>query len=118
GEEMEDAAGYGWEVGPRKLDWAKLIEAKDRELDRLHGIYMKLLAGSKVKVIDGHGELVDAHTVAVGDQKFTAERIMIATGGWPTPPDIPGKQFVISSNEALDLKTLPKRIVIIGGGYI
>ncbi|MEJ0070606.1 MAG: glutathione-disulfide reductase [Pseudomonadota bacterium] len=117
-EAFEDAAGFGWEVGPRKLDWAKLIGIKDRELDRLHGIYMKLLENAKVRVIDGRGELVDAHTVAVGDQRFTAERIMIATGGWPTLPDIPGKEFGITSNEALDLKQLPKRILIVGCGYI
>jgi glutathione reductase (NADPH) len=117
-EEFADAAGYGWEVGPRALDWAKLIGAKDRELDRLHGIYMKLLENSKVRVIDGHGEFVDAHTVAVGNQRFTAERIMIATGGWPTLLDIPGKELAITSNEALDLKALPKRIVVMGGGYI
>src|SRR5258708_36162920 len=80
GEEFEDAAGFGWDVGPRTLDWAKLIETKDRELDRLHGIYMRLLANSNVKVIDGRGELVDAHTVKVGAATYTAERIMIATG--------------------------------------
>jgi glutathione reductase (NADPH) len=117
-EEFEDAAGFGWEVGPRQLDWARLIATKDRELDRLHGIYMKLLESSKVRVIDGRGELVDAHTVAVGDRRFTAERIMIATGGWPTLPDIPGAALGITSNEALDLKQLPKRILIVGGGYI
>ncbi|MBV8169812.1 MAG: glutathione-disulfide reductase, partial [Alphaproteobacteria bacterium] len=117
-EEFEDAAGFGWDVGPRKLDWAKLIETKDRELDRLHGIYMRLLANSNVKVIDGRGVLVDAHTVQVGDKTYTAERIMIATGGWPTLPDIPGKELAITSNEALDLKVLPKRALIVGGGYI
>ena len=117
-EEFEDAAGFGWQVGPRSLDWAKLIETKDRELDRLHGIYMRLLANANVRVIDGRGELVDAHTVAVGDQRFTAERIMIATGGWPTLLDIPGAELGITSNEALDLKVLPKRMVIVGSGYI
>jgi glutathione reductase (NADPH) len=117
-EEFEDAAGFGWEVGAHRLDWSKLIAAKDRELDRLHGIYMRLLENAGVRVIDGRGELVDAHTVAVGDQRFTAERIMIATGGWPTLPEIPGKELAITSNEALDLKDLPKRILIIGGGYI
>jgi glutathione reductase (NADPH) len=117
-EELEDAAGFGWDVGTRRLDWAKLVAAKDRELDRLHGIYMRLLENSGVKVIDGRGELVDAHTVAVGNQRYTAERIMIATGGWPTLLDIPGKELAITSNEALDLKALPKRIVVMGGGYI
>jgi glutathione reductase (NADPH) len=117
-EEFADAAGFGWDVGARTLDWAKLIETKDRELDRLHGIYMKLLANSNVRVIDGRGALVDAHTVAVGDQTYTAERIMIATGGWPTLLDIPGKELALTSNEALDLKVLPKRALVVGGGYI
>jgi len=79
---------------------------------------MRLLANSGVKVIDGRGELVDPHTVKVGDATYTAERIMIATGGWPILPDIPGKELAITSNEALDLKVLPKRALIVGGGYI
>lgn len=117
-DEFEEAAGFGWTVGERSLDWAKLIAAKDKELDRLNGIYIGLLDRAGVKMIEGRGRIVDAHTVAVGEQTYTAERIMVATGGWPVVPPIPGHELAITSNEALDLKTLPKRIVIWGGGYI
>jgi glutathione reductase (NADPH) len=117
-DELEDAAGYGWSIGENTLDWGKLIEAKDRELDRLNGIYLGMLERAGVKVIEGRGRLIDAHTVAVGEQTFTSERIMIATGGWPLVPEVPGAEHAITSNEALDLKTLPRRIVIWGGGYI
>ena len=117
-EEFEDAAAYGWQVGDVSHDWSKLIAAKDRELDRLHGIYLRMLAAGNVDVLDGRGRLVDAHTVEVGDRRITAERIMIAVGGWPSLPEIPGIEHAITSNEALDLKERPQRIAIIGGGYI
>lgn len=117
-EEFEDAAAYGWQVGDVSHDWSKLVAAKDEELDRLHGIYLRMLAAGNVDVLDGRGRLVDAHTVEVGDRRVTAERIMIAVGGWPTLPAIPGIEHAITSNEALDLKERPQRIAIIGGGYI
>ena len=117
-EEFEDAAAYGWQVGDVSHDWSKLIAAKDEELDRLHGIYLRMLAAGNVDVLDGRGRLVDAHTVEVGDRRITAERIMIAVGGWPSLPEIPGIEHAITSNEALDLKERPQRIAIIGGGYI
>jgi len=115
---FEDAAGYGWSVGERSFDWQRLIAAKDRELDRLHGIYINMLTGSKVKIIDGRARVVDPHTVEVAGRRFTAANILIATGGWPEMPQIPGIEHAITSNEALDLKTLPKRVLIVGGGYI
>jgi glutathione reductase (NADPH) len=117
-EEMADAAGFGWTITGATLDWGKLIAAKDRELDRLHGVYISMLNGSGVRIIDGHAELRDAHTVAIDGKTYTAKYILIATGGQPERPDIPGIEHTITSNEALDLKTLPKRIVIVGGGYI
>ncbi|MFY8105299.1 MAG: glutathione-disulfide reductase [Elstera sp.] len=115
---LADAAGFGWSIDGAHLDWAKLVAAKDAELDRLHGIYISMLDKAGVKRIEGRGVLVDPHTVQVGDQRFTSERILIATGGWPTLPDVPGKELAITSNEALDLKALPERIVIFGAGYI
>ena len=117
-EEVEDAAGYGWTIKGLSHDWAALIDAKDRELDRLHGIYVKLLENAGVDRYHGRGTVVDAHTVAVGDKRLTAERILIAVGGWPTMPDVPGIENAISSNEALDLREHPKRIVVVGSGYI
>lgn len=115
---LADAAGFGWNIEGASLDWGKLVAAKDAELDRLHGIYVSMLDKAGVTRIEGRGVLVDPHTVQVGERRITAERILIATGGWPTVPDIPGKDLAITSNEALDLKSLPSRIVIYGAGYI
>ncbi|MFM7204208.1 MAG: glutathione-disulfide reductase [Myxococcota bacterium] len=117
-EELEDARGYGWSIQDASLDWSALIDAKNRELDRLNGIYLKLLENSGVTLLKGAARLLDAHTVVVGEQKFTAQHIMIATGGVPFRPPIPGVELALTSNEALELKTLPRHIVIIGGGYI
>ncbi len=119
-EEIEDAQAYGWNVDAAnaRVDWPHLISMKDTELDRLEGVYHSLLGSAGVELIDGRGRLVDAHTVDVGGKTITADKILIATGGWPTTPHIPGIEHVISSNEALDIKELPKRMVIVGGGYI
>ena len=113
-----DAAGFGWTVAPPKFDWPTLIGAKNKELDRLEQIYITMLKNSGVEIIEGRGVLVDPHTVEVAGRRYTAENILIATGGHPTVPDIPGIEHVISSNEALDLPKLPRKIVIVGGGYI
>jgi glutathione reductase (NADPH) len=113
-----DAAGFGWTVPLPSFDWSALIAAKDKEIGRLSQIYISMLKNSGVEIIDGHGALVDPHTVEVAGRNYTAESILIATGSWPETPDIPGIEHVISSNEALDLKALPRRIVIVGGGYI
>jgi len=113
-----DAAGYGWHLAPPVHDWAALIAAKDREIGRLEGIYRKLLSDAKVTLIEGRGRLVDAHTVEVGGKRYTAANILIATGAHPVMPAIPGIEHAITSNEALDLAKLPRRIVIVGGGYI
>ena len=117
-EDFADAAGYGWTVPTLDFDWPTLIANKNRELDRLNGIYLKLLADSGVKVFDGRARLLDAQTIEIGGQRITAERILIATGGHPVLPSIPGIEHAITSNEALDLPQLPKRVVIVGGGYI
>ncbi|HZT51974.1 MAG TPA: glutathione-disulfide reductase, partial [Stellaceae bacterium] len=113
-----DAAGFGWHVAPPVHDWASLIAAKDKEIDRLEGIYRKLLADSGVRLIEGRGRLVDPHTIEINGKAYTAASIMIATGAHPVLPAIPGIEHAITSNEALDLKRLPRRIVIVGGGYI
>ncbi len=117
-EEFEDAAGYGWTVTGARLDWAKLIQAKDRELDRLNGIYIDMLNDSHVTMLDGRARLLSANSVEVGGRTHSAKHILIATGGRPELPPIPGVEHAITSNEALDLKALPKRMVIVGGGYI
>jgi glutathione reductase (NADPH) len=113
-----DAAGYGWHVAPPVHDWAALIAAKDREIGRLEGIYRKMLRDANVTLIEGRARLVDAHTVEVAGKRYTAANILIATGAHPVMPAIPGIEHAITSNEALDLPKLPRRIVIVGGGYI
>jgi glutathione reductase (NADPH) len=118
GEHFQDAAGFGWDVGTPTLDWAKLMQAKSAELDRLELVYRRLLSDSKVEMIEGRGKLVDAHTVEIDGRRHTAKYILIATGGWPELPDIPGIEHAITSNEALELPTLPQRVAIVGGGYI
>ena len=118
GDEIRDAAGYGWSVGEAKLDWKALIAAKDRELDRLNEVYLRMLGNAKVDIIEGHAKLLAPHTVEVAGRRVTAKRLLIATGGWPHVPDIPGCDHGITSNEALDLTEVPERVVIVGGGYI
>ena len=113
-----DAAGFGWTVPPPSFDWPSLIAAKDKELDRLEQIYRTMLKNSGVELIEAHAIVTDPHTVEVDGRSYTADKIMIASGGHPTVPDIPGIEHVISSNEALSLPELPRRIVIVGGGYI
>lgn len=116
--DFEDAAGYGWSVGESRFDWPTMVAAKSKELDRLEGIYRRLLKDSGVTAIDGRGALLDANTVAIGEDRLSADTVLVATGGWPNLPDIPGIELAITSNEAFDLPRLPERIVIIGGGYI
>lgn len=117
-EEVSDAEGYGWTVDGLKHNWEKMIDAKNTELDRLHGIYVNLLKNANVERFHGRGIIVDEHTVSVDGKHITAERILMAVGGWPSTPEIPGIEYVISSNEALDLRERPDRILVVGSGYI
>ena len=113
-----DAEGFGWSLAPPRFDWPSLIAAKDREIERLSQIYRTMLKNSQVQLIEGRARLVDPHTIEIGGRHYTADKILLATGSHPVVPDIPGIEHVISSNEALDLPRLPRRIVIVGGGYI
>ena len=117
-EYFEDAKNYGWDVSGVTHDMARLIDNKNTELDRLNGIYLNILKNNKVDVLEGRGTIVDPHTIEVAGKQYTTENILVAVGGWPTMPDIPGIEHAISSNEALEIKSLPKRMVIVGGGYI
>ena len=117
-DDFEDAAGFGWTVGERRIEWRTLIANKDREIERLNGVYRRLLQIAGVDIIEGRARLVDAHTVAVGSAQHSAEHILIACGGWPAMPDIPGIGHAITSNEAFHLDRLPERVLIVGGGYI
>lgn len=117
-EDFADAQGFGWTVPPAQFSWPKLIEAKNKEITRLSSIYENNLTGSKVEVMHGAARVVDAHTVAVNGKQITAEHILVATGGTPFLPQIPGVELAITSNEVFDLPQLPKSVLIVGGGYI
>ena len=117
-EDFEQASGFGWSLGEANFDWATLIANKDREIHRLNGIYRNLLVNSGVTLIEGHAKLTGPNEVEVNGQRHTAKHILIATGGWPQIPEIPGHELAISSNEAFFLKELPKRVLVVGGGYI
>lgn len=117
---FEDAAGFGWSVGERSFDWSKLIAAKDREITRLEGIYAKNLDGAGAEVLRTRAEITGPHEVRLVKENRTvsAKHILIATGGAPFVPDIPGAEHAITSNEIFDLKEMPRRVLIVGGGYI
>lgn len=120
-EHFDAAAGYGWTVGKSTFDWPTLIANKDREIARLEGLYRKGLENSDVEIFESRALLIDDHTIEIlkTGKRVTADQILIAVGGHPSPhPSLPGNEFCISSNEAFHLDTLPKAIVIEGGGYI
>lgn len=117
-EDFAQAAGFGWSLGEQAFDWPTLIANKNREIERLNGIYRNLLVGSGVTLLEGHGRLRNEHSVEVAGQVYRARHILIATGGWPQIPDIPGKELAITSNDAFFLPELPKRVLVVGGGYI
>ncbi|MDX1369070.1 glutathione-disulfide reductase, partial [Pseudomonas sp.] len=118
-EDFEQAQGFGWSLSAEaKFDWPTLIANKNREIERLNGIYRNLLVGSGVTLLEGHARLLDEHSVELGGQRYSARHILIATGGWPYIPEIPGHEHAIGSNEAFFLEQLPKRVLVVGGGYI
>lgn len=119
-DELEDAAGYGWNVPSSDVtfDWPTLVANKNTEIERLNGIYGRMLQNAGVTIIEGTASFSDANTVVVGDTSYTAKHVTVATGSWPVVPDIPGKECVVTSNEMFYLPQLPKRAVIWGGGYI
>ena len=117
-EDFEDARGFGWNVGPVQFSWPDLIRAKDREIDRLNQVYLSLLSESGVELYPHRGSFLDPHQVQLGDETISAERILIATGGHPWMPDIPGIEHAITSDEAFFLPELPQRVAVVGGGYI
>ncbi len=119
-EELEEMVeGYGWSVGEPRFDWRRLSENRDREILRLNGVYAGLLESAGVRHIDGRATLVDPHTVAVGNERFTTRYILVATGSRPfLPSEIAGIEHAITSDEAFHLSELPRRVIVIGGGYI
>ena len=115
--DLEDARGYGWST-ESSFDWATLRANKDREIERLNRIYEALLEGAGVDLLKGRARLVDAHAVEMDGITRTAERILIATGGTAVEPDIPGSEHALTSNAAFTLDELPRRMLVVGAGYI
>jgi glutathione reductase (NADPH) len=114
----DDAAGFGWAIKKGPHDWAKLIAAKDREIGRLSGIYRRLLDNAGAIIFETRAVLLDAHTINVGGTRVTADRIVIATGGHPVRLPIPGAELGIISDDAFYLPRMPKRVAVLGSGYI
>lgn len=117
-ESFEESHGFGWVGEAPTLNWEALKANRAREISRLNGIYVQLLKGSGVHIIDGWATLVDAHTVDVGGKHYSAKNILIATGGKPSVPDVAGCEHVVTSNEIFDLSPFPLRLLVVGGGYI
>jgi len=116
-DDFEDARAYGWTAQP-EFSWPTLIANKNREIAQLEDFYRTLLKTSGVRLLEGRARVLDAHTVEVAGRTYTAAHILVATGGWPTLPAIPGIEHCITSNEALELPDLPRRVLVVGGGYV
>ncbi len=114
----QDARGFGWDFPAPAHDWASLLANKDREIARLNSIYRRLLDGAGATVFEARAAFVDPHTIEMSGIRVTAGRIVIATGGRPIAPDFPGGEHCIISDEAFFLPERPRRVVMIGGGYI
>jgi glutathione reductase (NADPH) len=117
-EDFEVARSFGWSADEPRFDWATLLANKNREIARLNGVYEKLLRDAGVTIHRGRASVRDAHTVEVDGQAYTARHILVATGGWPQVPAIAGREHAITSNEVFFLDRLPRRALMVGGGYI
>lgn len=113
-----EAVGFGWVIPELSFNWNVLVENVASEVRRLNGIYRGLLLNAGAQLFEGEGRIIDAHTVAVGNDLLTAERILIAVGSAPWKPDIPGAELAITSNDFFSLPVMPVNIVVVGGGYI
>ena len=117
-EDFQIAAGYGWTVGEPRFDWPTLVANKDREIARLNGVYERALVNAGVKIFRERAAIKNQNSVLIGGKTFTAKHILVATGSWPQVPPIPGRELAITSNEAFSLERLPRRALVVGGGYI
>lgn len=118
-EAFDDARGFGWELNEApSFDWNTLRDNKIGEIKRLNGIYGKLLDNAGVRLINGRAKVVDEHRVEVAGETISAEKILVAVGGWPWVPPFPGSELAMNSNQIFDLDHFPKRFLVLGGGYI
>ncbi len=118
-DDFEDARGFGWDLAQApRLDWGRLKANRAKEITRLNGVYLNLLGGVKVKLLRGWARLTGPHEVEVDGKTFSARHILLATGGRPSVPHIPGRELVVTSDDMFDLEPFPKRLLVVGGGYI
>ena len=118
-EAFEDAEAYGWKGQmDAEFVWPTLRDNNAKEVTRLNGIYRNLLGNAGVTIIDGRAKLSGRQQITVGETQYSAERILVATGGWPFVPEFPGSEYAITSNEVFSLEVFPKRVLVVGGGYI
>jgi glutathione reductase (NADPH) len=117
-EDFHVARSFGWTLGEASFDWGTLLANKDREIARLNGVYESVLAKAGAQILRGRATVVDAHTVELGGKRYGARHILVATGSWPQLPRIPGRGLAITSNQAFHLEKLPRRALVVGGGYI
>jgi len=117
-EDFDLARAYGWTVGEAGFDWRTLVRNKDREIARLNGVYERVLANAGVTVHRARATVTGPNEVEVGGKKISARHILVATGSWPTLPVLDGIEHAITSNEAFSLERLPRRALVVGGGYI
>ncbi|MGO4582183.1 glutathione-disulfide reductase [Cupriavidus sp. 2TAF22] len=116
---FEEATGFGWALPTgQRLDWPTLKHRRAAEIARLNEIYEHMLATGGVEVLHGRARLADAHTVVIGNQRITAEHVLVATGACASLPDIPGRELVMTSDAMFDLPQVPRRLLVVGGGYI
>lgn len=117
-ETFEAATGYGWSAVESQFDWTALTTAVNNEVTRLNGIYQRMLDNSKVELFPNHARFIDPHTIEVGDRTVTADKVLIAVGGKPVRPNVPGIEHAITSDDIFSLPQQPHRVVVLGGGYI
>jgi glutathione reductase (NADPH) len=117
-EDFDIARAYGWTVGEPRFDWPTLLANKDREIERLNGVYERVLRLAGVEIIRGRALVRSPNEIEINGKTITAKHILLATGSWPVIPDIKGRELAISSNEAFHLERLPERALVVGGGYI
>ncbi|MGV6853078.1 MAG: glutathione-disulfide reductase [bacterium] len=117
-DEIDEATGFGWNISSSQFDWNTLVKNRNAEINRLNGIYLKLLSNAGVQLFEGHGKFINAHTISVDGTLFTADKILIAVGGQPAIPEIPGIESATTSNDCFYYPQLPKKLLVVGGGYI
>ena len=117
-DDFEDARGYGWNVSEQKISWQNLVDNKNKEINRLNNIYKVICDSNDVSILNGTAYITGPNSILINDEQITAKYLLIATGGWPWVPEYEGSENVITSNEVFSLERLPKRLLVVGGGYI